>query len=214
MLNSTILVAVLGVIAIVSIMGWYSRPNGILEETFSGSLTPNLFLFDAHTLRPTQQNASKKEQELIDYNAIISAAPSTTSPSSASSSSGYSPHEPSFLRDDGLRGDAAAPSTDTTGTPSSPTAQGEVLTAWIHVQPSLVKPGASATLSWSSTNADECLITGSGNKTWDALSSAGVQTGPIIGQATFTLTCKRLDGDHFETVTKSASARTAPSFSE
>jgi hypothetical protein len=58
--------------------------------------------------------------------------------------------------------------------------------------------GSSATLSWTSLNADACLVSPGG---WTTLSNAGVSTGNLSTSTTYSLMCSNANGDATDTVT-------------
>lgn len=63
-----------------------------------------------------------------------------------------------------------------------------VTTAKIAFTPSTVAPGASSTLSWSSTNASSCALA-SGGLTKTVPTSGSMSTGPVTKTAVTAITC-------------------------
>ena len=80
-------------------------------------------------------------------------------------------------------------------------------TVTLAASPAQVDSGASATLSWSSTNADAC--TASGAWSGDKATSGSESTGPLTADSTFTLTCSGAGGSAADSVTVQVTAATA-----
>src|SRR5690606_38880344 len=79
--------------------------------------------------------------------------------------------------------------------------------------PSLVRPGNTTQVHWSSQNMTACTVTGTNNDAWNTLQSvvSGQTSGPIEGTTTYTLTCTGTDGN---TYSKSARVNVLPSWRE
>src|SRR5690606_11400056 len=60
---------------------------------------------------------------------------------------------------------------------------------------SVVRRGESIVLTWSSSAADSCTVTG-GGQTWTGTASpaGGQATGPIFGEVTYTFSCQNGGG--------------------
>jgi hypothetical protein len=73
------------------------------------------------------------------------------------------------------------------GTSTPATATVNVLAATLSVYPSVIAPGASSTLTWSSTAATSCTASGGWN---ESLGTSGTQsTGAVSATTTYSLTC-------------------------
>lgn len=87
--------------------------------------------------------------------------------------------------------------TSSPSTPVTPTAPAPVVTLSIS-QPKITL-GASATVTWSSTNATSCAASGSWSGT-QAISGTSTQTPTVAGPGTYTLTCTGAGGSANQSV--------------
>lgn len=84
-------------------------------------------------------------------------------------------------------------------------------TATITAVPSLLPSGHTSTISWSSTGARSCSVSGTnGDGAWTGTSGTQVSS-PITVQTTFTLTCQGFDGS---TISKKAVVNIIPNWQE
>lgn len=83
----------------------------------------------------------------------------------------------------------------------------------IRVTPSLVRKGVTTKVHWSSQNMNSCSMRGSNGDAWSGLASPvnGEVTSAILGQVTYTLTCRTVGG---ETYSKQATVNVLPSWRE
>ena len=80
--------------------------------------------------------------------------------------------------------------------PGQSTCQAPSILATFTVSPWLVFPGKTVTVSWTTTNANTCTVTGGGS-TWTGTN--GTQTSNLlIAQTSFTIVCDDLDADTAE----------------
>lgn len=92
--------------------------------------------------------------------------------------------------------------------PVTVTTPGVTITA----SPTLVNPGGSTTVSWSSTNTVSCSVTKNGVAWKSGLSSSGVTDSSIGGQTTYAITCQPTGGG--SPVTSSTIVNVRPNFQE
>ena len=86
--------------------------------------------------------------------------------------------------------------------------------ATLSAVPLLVHQGLTSVISWTSTNAASCSVTGSNGDSWTGLSSAGTTSGAINGQTAFTLHCVGYAGANPPAVDKSVNVGLIPEFIE
>ncbi len=81
----------------------------------------------------------------------------------------------------------------------------------ISADPSVLSRNGTTNLTWSSSNATACTVTG-GGETWSGTASpgGGQETGPIIGEVTFVVSCQNDGG----TTSASTTVRVLPTFEE
>lgn len=86
----------------------------------------------------------------------------------------------------------------------------------LQARPSLVKAGQTTHLFWSVLNAKSCTVSGQNGDSWALVSSgdAGVVSGPVNQQTTFTLNCLALPGASPASLQQSATVNIIPSFQE
>ena len=86
--------------------------------------------------------------------------------------------------------------------------------ASISAVPSLVHPGQTSSISWTSENVESCTVKSNNQDSWTGLSSPGTISNPIISQTIFTLRCKALEGATPGTFQKSIDVNIAPTWQE
>lgn len=78
------------------------------------------------------------------------------------------------------------------------------------VRPTLVRQGDPVSVNWNVTSVRSCTVTGTNGDSWSG-ASGSQNSGPIIGQTVFTLTCTGLDDS---TITRTTSVNIVPIFNE
>ena len=84
----------------------------------------------------------------------------------------------------------------------------------ISAVPSLVHPGQTSSISWTSENVESCTVKSNNQDNWTGLSSPGTISNPITSQTIFTLRCKALEGATPSTIQKSVPVNIAPTWQE
>ncbi len=80
----------------------------------------------------------------------------------------------------------------------------------ISANPPLVASGATTTITWSSSNADSCAVSGNGDN-WSGLLGSE-DSSPITGQTTYTQTC--IGPDSVSTCNETTTINPSPQFQE